>query len=104
MRESVVNLINMGKLPPEDNDDVSLFEKYQELIESIVPPLSIEEADSLVLLLGNDGCYGLTSAAIHLIESSNGFRINDFNEMEGNYGIDILRIRASNALDIKRPK
>lgn len=101
MRKAVIDLINMGQLPSEDNDDISLFEKYQELIDSISPPISREEANALVLLFGNDGCYGLTFTLVHLIESARDFCINDFNNIENNYGVSILRSRVLNTSKIE---
>ena len=101
MRKVVLDLINMGPLPSEDNDDISLFEKYQEAIEAITPPVTKEEAASLVLLFGNDGCYGLSSALVHLIESAVDFNIRDYDELENNVGVATLRVRAANARDIR---
>ncbi|MEO3988823.1 hypothetical protein [Pseudocitrobacter cyperus] len=100
MRKAVVDLISMGQLPSEDNEDISVYDKYQKIIDSISPPISREEANALVLLFGNDGCYGLTSTLVHLIESASDFCINDFNKIENNYGVNILRSRVLNTSKI----
>lgn len=100
MRQAIIDLINMGPLPSESNDDFSIFETYQENIDSITTLVTVEEAKALVLLFGDDGCYGLASSLIYLIESADGFNIEDYDALEGNIGIDSLRARASNAHNV----
>ncbi|EBA5557749.1 TPA: hypothetical protein N2F65_003905 [Salmonella enterica] len=96
MRQSVIELINMGPLPSEDCNDITLIEKYQALLHSIEPPLSIKEAKSLVSVFGDDECYELAWTLLHLIESADKLNPEDITDRPENLWVKRLKTRALN--------
>jgi hypothetical protein len=97
MREVVYKLTALGPMPSSQTRDVSRIREYEELISSITPPLSDEEAKSLVGLFGPDECFGLAWSLLHLIESSPGWPLEDCLERSGSVWIERLRDRAARA-------
>jgi hypothetical protein len=73
MREAVRKLAALGPMPSSQNANVQKIKEYQDLISSIAPPISDEEARALVGLFGPDECFGLGWSLLHLIESSPGW-------------------------------
>jgi len=71
IRNQVLELKKMGRMPDEsyDNIDVEIIDKYDELIETIVKPITKEEAEELILLFPEFGLYGVQWGLLHLIES-----------------------------------
>jgi hypothetical protein len=70
-------MVSLGPLPPESEADVALLEKYDKLYRSILAPITDQEARLLVRLFGHDGCFGLASSIMHLIESAPGWPLTD---------------------------
>ncbi|CAM3666859.1 MULTISPECIES: hypothetical protein [Yersinia] len=70
MQKSVIELVKMGKLPSEDCSDITLIEKYQNVIDSIIEPVSDDDACELVSIFGEDECYGLGWTLLHKIETA----------------------------------
>jgi hypothetical protein len=77
LRDEVQALIAMGPLPSEEDvvanphlDD--RVQQFQDAIESIVAPVTREEAVALLGAFGPDSCFGLAWAVLHLIESTPG--------------------------------
>jgi hypothetical protein len=97
MRNAVTELIELGPLPSSDNPDIEKLKKYQELLESIQPPLSDEEAKSLIGLFGPDECFGLAWSLLHLIESAPGWPLLESLEGSENEWVVRLRERAARA-------
>ena len=59
---------------PASHDVVQAqIEKQQQLLESLKPPLSDDEARELVKVFGPDDYYGLARTVLHLIESAPGW-------------------------------
>jgi hypothetical protein len=87
-------MAGLGPLPSEDSRDVELMEKYDKLYRAINPPVTDEEARVLVKLFGSDGCFGLASSLVHLIETSPGWPLEDCLREMGNEWVVELRNRA----------
>ena len=97
MRNAVTELIELGPLPSSDNPDIEKLKKYQELLESIKPPLSDEEATALVGIFGPDECFGLAWSLLHLIESAPGWPLLEYLQGSENEWVVRLRERAMRA-------
>ncbi|NUF50249.1 hypothetical protein [Gilliamella sp. ESL0250] len=96
MRQSVNELIKMGPLPSETCSDIDFIQKYQNILHSIQPPLSNEEATKLITLFGKDESYGLAWTLLHLIESSADFSIDKQLLKNTNPWIELLLKRTIN--------
>jgi hypothetical protein len=70
MRQEVQRLVLLGSLPAESNSEVSKVEEFQRALEAIAPPVSNDEAESLMAVFGPDDCFGLAWTLLHLIESA----------------------------------
>lgn len=77
IRKEIEELNALGPLPSEDSRDIELLKKYDYLYRAITPPLTDDEARILVKLFGSDGCFGLASSLVHLIETSPGWPLED---------------------------
>lgn len=94
VRDVIQEMNSLGPLPSEDDADVAVLKKYDELYRLITKPVTDEEARVLVKLLGHDGCYGLASAIMHLIESAPGWPLEDCLQNSNNEWVVELRNRA----------
>lgn len=94
MRQKIRKLVELGRLPSEDCADVEKLRLYDSLYRDIVRPVSNEEAIALVGLFGEDGCFGLAFAFVHLIETAPGWPIQECLADVGNPWILQLRNRA----------
>jgi hypothetical protein len=97
MRPEIRVLVELGRLPSEDDAEVELLERYETGLLQIEPPVTDEEAIALVGLYGDDGCFGLASTLIHLIETAPGWPINEVLAATGNPWILELKNRAIRA-------
>ena len=77
MRPEIRRLVELGKLPTEDDADVENLRKYEVEYRGITRPITDEEAIALLGLFGEDGCFGLASSLMHLIETAPGWPIRD---------------------------
>jgi hypothetical protein len=77
MRHEVQALTCLGPLPDCETAQEEQLKTYERLLSSITPPISDEEARSLVRLFGPDECYGLAWSLLHLIESAPGWPLPD---------------------------
>ena len=94
MRKSVSGLVDLGPLPSSDKPDIEKLKRYQELIESIEPPLSNEEAAALIGIFGSDECFGLAWSLLHAIESAPGWPLLVSLQSSDNEWVVRLRERA----------
>lgn len=94
MRQEVQALVSLGPLPDCDTAQEEQLKTYESLLGSITPPVSNEEARSLVRLFGLDDCYGLAWSLLHLIESAPGWPLQDCLKDSGNEWMTRLRLRA----------
>lgn len=77
MRPEIRRLIDLGRLPSEDDDDVDKLRKYEVEYRAIKRPVTDEDAVALLGLFGDDGCFGLASSLMHLIETAPGWPIKE---------------------------
>jgi len=75
MRPEIRRLIELGRLPSEDDGDVETLRKYEIEYRGITQPITDEEAIALLKLFGEDGCFGLASSLMHLVETAPGWPI-----------------------------
>ncbi|MEU5590151.1 hypothetical protein [Streptomyces chrestomyceticus] len=66
-RREVEELVNEGM--PSEEAPLEDIEKAERLLESIIPPVTDEEAQMLATAFGPDGCYGLAWSLMHVIET-----------------------------------
>jgi hypothetical protein len=97
MQRAIVELLELGTLPSESTATEEQVGRAQSLIEEIEPPLSHDEARALLLVFGEDDCFGLAWAILHLIESTPGWPLHDALSGATNAWIVMLRDRASRA-------
>jgi hypothetical protein len=99
MRQQVIDLQQMGPLPPSDvairNNMQALVDKYAALIAAIEPPISDDEAKILVKLFGSDDCFGVAWSILHLIETAPHWPLMDCLGSESNEWIIRLKQRAA---------
>lgn len=73
IRGEVIKLDKIGRMPNESlNDDPSiddLIDQYDELLESIEKPISLEEGEILIKLFPENSFYDLHWTLLQLIES-----------------------------------
>lgn len=73
IRQQIIELQKMGRMPNESlNDDRSvdnIIEQYDELLESIEKPISLNEGKILIKLFPENAFYDLQWTLLHLIES-----------------------------------
>jgi hypothetical protein len=77
VRTEIAELAQLGPLPSEDDADVSQLARIEALYRAIATPITDNEACVLVELFGPDGCYGLASSFMHLIETAPGWPLKD---------------------------
>jgi hypothetical protein len=77
IRPEVKALVELGPLPPSSAVNDGELERYEGLLEGIVPPVTDEEARQLVRMFGPDDCFGAAWTLLHLIESAPGWPLRD---------------------------
>jgi hypothetical protein len=97
MRDQVRSLVRLGPLPDDERADVGWLKEFGDLLNGIEPPLTAEEAQTLLGLFGPDDCYGLPWSLLHLIESAPYSAIEDRLRDSRNRWEELLRQRAENA-------
>ena len=94
MRPEVVHLLVLGTLPLEDAATTEILREIQSRYQSIARPVSDDEAKALVKMFNVDGCFGLASSLMHLIETSPNWPIAECLANAGNEWVVKLRQRA----------
>jgi hypothetical protein len=94
VRTEVGELEKLGPLPSEDEAKVAQLEKIEKLHQAIVKPITDDEARVLVELFGTDGCYGVASSLMHLIETAPGWPLKECLQQLNNEWKIELRNRA----------
>lgn len=94
MRQEVVSFCQLGTLPEEVGASPEKIRQFEQHLHSIICPVSDEEALALVKMFGNDGCFGLASSLIHLIETSPSWPIAGCLAESKNEYVNELRQRA----------
>jgi len=77
IRKEIEEMSSLGPLPSEDDPDVEVLKRYDTLYRAIIKPITDQEARTLVKLFGHDGCFGLASSIMHLIETAPGWPLDD---------------------------
>jgi hypothetical protein len=94
MRNEIHRLVELGRLPSEEDADVEKLRKYEVEYRGITRPITDEEAIALLELFGEDGCFGLASSLMHLIETAPGWPIKNCLTDTGNPWVLELKNRA----------
>lgn len=70
LRAAIHRLAGLGPLPASNDTDANQLSNYQQLLESLQPPVSDAEAAVLAGLFPphRDGCFGLAWTLVHLLE------------------------------------
>jgi hypothetical protein len=95
MRPEITRLILLGPLPSEAEASVEYLRQVETLLLSVTKPVSNGEARALVRLFGHDGCFGLASTVLHLIESAPGWPLVDCLANSNNVWVAALQDRAA---------
>jgi hypothetical protein len=93
IRNEIMELDALGPPPSENGVDIELLRKYETLIKAITRPVTDDEARMLVKLFGHDGCFGLASSLMHLIETAPGWPLDDCLHVHDNEWIVEMRNR-----------
>lgn len=94
VRTEVEELEKLGPLPSEDEAEVAQLERIDELYRAIAKPITDAEARVLIELFGPDGCYGVASSFMHLIETAPGWPLKEcLQQLDNEWKIE-LRNRA----------
>ena len=94
LRPSIEYLISLGPLPADDGATVSQIAEIEEALVAIEQPVTDQEAAAMVLLFGNDDCFGLAWTLLHLIETAPGWPIMGSLGNSENLWVRTLRERA----------
>lgn len=94
MRQEVVSFCELGALPGEAGAALEIVRQFEQHLQAITGPVSDEEARALVKMFGNDGCFGLASSLIHLIETSPNWPMADCLTDSNNEFVKELKQRA----------
>jgi hypothetical protein len=70
IRPEVQELVSLGPFPASSEADEDLIQRQEDLLRSIKPPVSDEEAKQLVQLFGPDDYFGGAWTVVHLIETA----------------------------------
>lgn len=97
MQRQITELLALGGLPPEKTVTVDQLEKIESLVVSIVKPLSNVEAEALVTVFGDDGCYGIAKSVMLLIETAPEWPIESCLANVHNVWVKTLAERAASA-------
>ena len=90
VRPEISSLRELGRFPSSAAADIETVGTIGDLLLSIKPPVTDEEARILVSLFGPDDLFGLAYAVIHLVETAPGWPLEDCLKDE-NQSIDTLR-------------
>ena len=79
MRTPVMSLASLGRLPEEGSAAEAQLQAFEAALKAIEPPITDEEAASLLQVLPSTGqsCFGLAWSVLHLIETAPGWPIKE---------------------------
>lgn len=97
-RREVEELVNEGM--PSEDAPLEEIEKAERLLESIIPPVTDEEAQMLATAFGPDGCYGLASSLMHVIETAPGAGTASYLRDPDNWWVQRLNARVAAGREI----
>jgi hypothetical protein len=96
VRAEIQELVSLGAFPSSQKVDLRVIRRQEELLNSVKPPISDEEARELVKLFGSDEYYGAAWTVLHLIETAPGWPIEDCLADSSNEWITRLNERLRN--------
>lgn len=79
MKDNVIKLIKLGKIPNDDEMSDDTFDQYDSLIQ-MNDSLTFEEAELLITLFSDD-CDDLNWGLLHLIETIEYHNIDRYREL-----------------------
>jgi hypothetical protein len=94
MRPEVQRLVELGPLPSETGASPERVRRFEQFYRAIDRPVTDDEARALVALFGDDGCFGLASSVVNLIETAPGWPLKDCLTNTRNAWVAELRNRA----------
>ena len=100
MRQEVRDFVALGPLPDEEAD-VELVKRHEDLLGRITEPVTDEEAKVLITMFGSDDCYGLAWTLLHLIETAPNWPLEECLRGDGNEWIERLRSGAETARKLR---
>jgi hypothetical protein len=86
-------LTQLGPFPSETSVTPEIVDSYFELIDTISPPVSLDEAKSLLTLFGTDPFFGVAWTLVHLIESCPEWSAEALANVDDHLWITLLRKR-----------
>jgi len=96
IRREISDLSGLGSFPSSRDVVPEVITKQEELLRSIVPPVTDEEARQLIKLFGPDDYYGGAWTVLHLVETAPHWPLWDCLANTSNEWIARLRERAAN--------
>ena len=96
MRTEIIQLEQLGQLPPEREVTLDRLKVYEKLLHLIGSSVSNDEARVIAKLFGqnHDSCFGIAWRLIHLIETAPDWPLKDCLKNPSNVWINVLRGRA----------
>jgi hypothetical protein len=75
IRDAVLTLIAMGRMPTEDVGDDTCWEPWERAVRALINPATDEEAAAVldVLPRGENSAYALAWHLLHVVESAPGW-------------------------------
>jgi hypothetical protein len=104
MGAAIHRLASLGPLPASSDADANQLADYQQLLESVPPPVSDTEAEVLAGLFpaDRDECFGLAWTLVHLVETAPGWPLPRCLQRSDGW-IGYLRQRAVQGGDLDAP-
>lgn len=96
MRKEVINFCELGVLPAEQRAVLEQIKLYERHFRAITCPVSDDEARALVKMFGPDGCFGLATSLITMIETAPNWPLANCFADSSNEFVDTLKQRAIN--------
>jgi hypothetical protein len=91
IRPQITELVRLGAFPASENVNHDTIRRQQELLDTVKPPISDEEAKELLRLFGPDDYFGAAWTVLHLVESAPGWPIEECLTASSNEWIVRLR-------------
>ena len=77
IRIEIQNLVELGAFPSSTQVKMEIIAQQENILRSIKPPITNEEAKQLVKIFGPDDYFGLAWTVLHLVESAPGWPIKE---------------------------